>query len=151
VASNARIYLHSLRRVGTRQMGSPFSLDNDGMMRTPALRAPLKCYNGLHSTPSAIAILGPFRHLPKSVSFASRPTLRVCLSTSSLQRAGRSKTTHKLKDLPQGAIVAQEGLEDVNDAPAYPVVLQGVKNNMLKFKNCVVLTRVGNFYEARLP
>ncbi|EDN06153.1 predicted protein [Histoplasma mississippiense (nom. inval.)] len=35
----------------------------------------------------------------------------------------------------------------VDDAPQYPTVIQGAKNNMLKFKNCVLLTRVGNFYE----
>jgi hypothetical protein len=34
-----------------------------------------------------------------------------------------------------------------NDSPAYPTVLQQAKSNMLKFENCVVLTRVGGFYE----
>lgn len=45
-----------------------------------------------------------------------------------------------------------EPFEDVTEkeSPQYPTVLQGVKNNMLKFDNCVILTRVGNFYEVRL-
>lgn len=35
-----------------------------------------------------------------------------------------------------------------NDAPQYPTVIQGAKYNMQKFKDCVLLTRVGNFYEV---
>ncbi|EXJ90250.1 hypothetical protein A1O1_03349 [Capronia coronata CBS 617.96] len=34
-----------------------------------------------------------------------------------------------------------------DDEPQYPTVLQGAKQNMAKFDNCVLLTRVGNFYE----
>ncbi|EEH33703.2 DNA mismatch repair protein mutS [Paracoccidioides lutzii Pb01] len=54
----------------------------------------------------------------------------------------------KLNDLPQGRLKSLEPFKPhVNDAPQYPTVIQGAKNNMLKFKNCVLLTRVGNFYE----
>ncbi|KAJ5154032.1 uncharacterized protein N7500_009471, partial [Penicillium coprophilum] len=35
----------------------------------------------------------------------------------------------------------------VDEAPRYPTVVQGHRNNMQKFKNCVILTRVGGFYE----
>ncbi|KAK4935914.1 MutS protein 1 [Elasticomyces elasticus] len=54
----------------------------------------------------------------------------------------------KVKELPQGAIET-EALPELpaDDEPQYPTVLQGVKNNMAKFDNCVLLTRVGNFYE----
>ncbi|KIV84320.1 hypothetical protein PV11_00107 [Exophiala sideris] len=54
----------------------------------------------------------------------------------------------KVKELPQGAIET-EALPELpaEDEPQYPTVLQGVKNNMAKFDNCVLLTRVGNFYE----
>ncbi len=54
----------------------------------------------------------------------------------------------KVKDLQQGAIQA-DALPDLplDDEPQYPTVLQGVKSNMAKFDNCVLLTRVGNFYE----
>ncbi|KAF2132557.1 DNA mismatch repair protein muts [Dothidotthia symphoricarpi CBS 119687] len=49
--------------------------------------------------------------------------------------------------MPQGSIVSN-ALPPQNDAePDYPPLLQQVQNNMLKFKHCVVLTRVGGFYE----
>ena len=57
-----------------------------------------------------------------------------------------------MKDLQQGAIQAEplpEFEDDQNSAQVqYPPVLQGVRENMLKFPNCVVVTRVGNFYEV---
>lgn len=40
----------------------------------------------------------------------------------------------------------QEQEEDPN-LPAYPRVLQQARRHMNKFENCVVLTRVGGFYE----
>ncbi|PWY89329.1 hypothetical protein BO70DRAFT_285772 [Aspergillus heteromorphus CBS 117.55] len=59
----------------------------------------------------------------------------------------KTKATLKLKDLPQGALKLEPYQELVDDAPQYPVVVQGHRNNMQKFKNCVILTRVGGFYE----
>ncbi|KAL4913825.1 muts domain V-domain-containing protein [Aspergillus aurantiobrunneus] len=53
----------------------------------------------------------------------------------------------KLKDLPQGAVRLESYHDEVDDTPRYPTVVQGHRNNMQKFKNCVVLTRVGGFYE----
>jgi hypothetical protein len=38
---------------------------------------------------------------------------------------------------------------ETDDAPQYPTVIQGAKNNMIKFNNCVLITRVGSFYEVR--
>lgn len=56
-----------------------------------------------------------------------------------------------LKDLPQGSLQQLEPYDDgaEDDSPRYPTVVQGHRYNMQKFKNCVVLTRVGNFYEVR--
>ncbi|OJD14874.1 hypothetical protein AJ78_04821 [Emergomyces pasteurianus Ep9510] len=63
-------------------------------------------------------------------------------------RGAKRKSTAKLKDLPQGRLEPIEPYSPlVNDAPQYPTVIQGARNNMQKFKNCVLLTRVGNFYE----
>lgn len=58
-------------------------------------------------------------------------------------------TTLELKDLPQG-LISREPLEDLEEdtGPAYPTVLQQVRNNMRKFDHCVLLTRIGNFYEV---
>ena len=58
-------------------------------------------------------------------------------------------TKKKIKDIDQGPIVSEplpELEEDVQQS-TYPPLLQGVRANMDKFTNCVVLTRVGNFYE----
>ena len=62
----------------------------------------------------------------------------------------KRKSTVRLQDLPQGKLGLGEfsvGEETENEAPAYPTVVQQARNNMRKFENCVVLTRVGGFYE----
>lgn len=67
-------------------------------------------------------------------------------------RGAKTKSKAKLKELAQGALEAKEPYTPIaNDVPQYPTVIQGARNNMLKFKNCVLLTRVGNFYEVAAP
>ena len=39
-------------------------------------------------------------------------------------------------------------LEEENAGPAYPTVVQQALNNMRKYEKCVLLTRVGSFYEV---
>lgn len=65
------------------------------------------------------------------------------------QRGAKTKTTVKLKDLPQGVLKLDAYDDRVDEVPRYPTVVQGHRNNMQTFKNCVVLTRVGGFYEVR--
>jgi len=64
-------------------------------------------------------------------------------------RGKKTRSTLKLSDLPQGAIPPLEvqpgGAEDAG--PAYPTVILQARRNMQKFDNCVLLTRVGGFYE----
>lgn len=57
-----------------------------------------------------------------------------------------------LDEIPQGAInVDLEKLPPLeDDEPEFPPLLQQVRNNMLKFSHCVLLTRVGGFYEVCL-
>ncbi|EXK41834.1 hypothetical protein FOXG_01997 [Fusarium oxysporum f. sp. lycopersici 4287] len=86
-------------------------------------------------------------------------------------RGKKTTTTIKLSDLPQGLIQPKpvsplptsssvssphdESTEALplplpplpQDPPAYPTVLLQARQNMLKFDNCVLLTRVGGFYE----
>ncbi|KAI0397886.1 muts domain V [Xylariaceae sp. FL0594] len=65
-------------------------------------------------------------------------------------RGKKTKSSLKLDDLPQGLIRADpEPLSDIqgHDLPAYPTVVLQARQNMLKFENCVLLTRVGGFYE----
>jgi DNA mismatch repair ATPase MutS len=38
-------------------------------------------------------------------------------------------------------------LPEEESGPAYPTVVLQARNNMNKFDNCVLLTRVGGFYE----
>lgn len=73
-------------------------------------------------------------------------------------RGKKSKATLKLDDLPRGGVLSPldlpqgviplEPLELEKDAPPiYSTVVQQARSNMRKFENCVLLTRVGGFYE----
>ncbi|OAP59774.1 hypothetical protein AYL99_04776 [Fonsecaea erecta] len=77
-----------------------------------------------------------------------KPTGKPWLPTQGQRRGAKSVSRKKVKELQQGTIQA-EPLPDLpaDDEPQYPTVLQGAKSNMAKFDNCVLLTRVGNFYE----
>jgi hypothetical protein len=79
-----------------------------------------------------------------------RPNIRASTARTSVQfaRGAKTKAQVKLKDLPQGALKLESYSDGSDDAPRYPTVVQGHRNNMEKFKNCVVLTRVGGFYEV---
>jgi DNA mismatch repair ATPase MutS len=64
------------------------------------------------------------------------------------KRGVKRKTTLKLDDLVQGVLPALPKLEaDSPPEKVYPPVLQQHLNNVRKFSDCIVLTRVGDFYE----
>lgn len=69
-----------------------------------------------------------------------------------MRRGAKTTTMKRVRDLQQGAIQAEPLAEFEDDQSSqhaqYPPVLQGVRENMIKFPNCVVITRVGNFYEV---
>lgn len=66
-------------------------------------------------------------------------------------RGKKSKATVQLKDLPQGVLKPDNSVPDwEDDGPAYPTVVQQARNNMGTFSDCVLLTRVGGFYEVCL-
>ena len=68
-----------------------------------------------------------------------------------LYRGAKSRTTLQLTDLPQNVIRSEKLVKlKENEGPVYPTVLRQVRSNMQKFENCVILTRVGGFYEVRL-
>jgi len=77
-----------------------------------------------------------------------RFNLPQCHPHHSQRRGAKTVSRRKATELQQGAIVA-DSLPDLpaDDEPQYPTLLQEVKNNMVKFENCVLLTKVGNFYE----
>lgn len=64
-------------------------------------------------------------------------------------RGKKTRTTVSLADLPQGVVQADPlpDLEEKSSAPTYPTVVLQARRNMDKFDNCVLLTRVGGFYE----
>lgn len=63
-------------------------------------------------------------------------------------RGAKTRTVVKASSLPQGALPPLPQDEaDRTPAKSYPTVLQQHLNNVRKYKDCVVLTRVGDFYE----
>ena len=95
---------------------------------------------------------GPWPYRAGDVTVARRPwPLSSSLGLLSRQRqqqirGKRTKTVVSLDDLPQGAIHA-EPLPAEEAGPVYPTVVLQARRNMQKFDNCVLLTRVGGFYE----
>lgn len=63
-----------------------------------------------------------------------------------ISRGARTKVTVKVEDLPQGSI-PQDAVPLEHDTPTYPTVVLQARANMRKFDNCILLTRVGGFYE----
>lgn len=104
-----------------------------------------------HRKPSITAVL---RSQPFFSSLAAkrpkpRPRRASVCKTSIPSRGKKTKTTVKLKELPQGLIPLEPQLtENENEESSpYSTVITQVRSNMRKFANCVVLTRVGGFYE----
>jgi len=71
-------------------------------------------------------------------------------STSQTQwRGAKSKATVSVNELLGSQSGPALSLPDSEDAgPAYPTVVQQARSNMRKYDNCVLLTRVGSFYEV---
>ncbi|OHF01405.1 MutS domain V [Colletotrichum orchidophilum] len=61
-------------------------------------------------------------------------------------RGKKTKSTVKLDDLPQG-VLPLDPCPVQDEGPTYPTVVLQARRNMQKFDNCVLLTRVGGFYE----
>lgn len=113
------------------------------------------------SSETCIEILRVVRYLGKNhrgVAKSSQLGIRIDLhswwhcTTSRIQVRGRkSKATVQLKDLPQGILKLGNSVPDwEDDGPAYPTVVQQARENMRTFSDCVLLTRVGGFYEVCL-
>ncbi|KAI0972555.1 muts domain V [Xylaria arbuscula] len=127
---------------------------------------PLSIYDavGLHALPLAAsaarapAIVShsriPAYTRTHTRDFQQRPSLPrlspFTVSTPGItqSRGKKTRSSCKLDDLPQG-LVSAEPLPDVQDdgGPAYPTVVLQARRNMQKFENCILLTRVGGFYE----
>jgi DNA mismatch repair ATPase MutS len=87
---------------------------------------------------------------PFAVGHWNNSTDGTCTAYPSIifKRGAKRKTTLKLDDLIQGVLPALPKLEaDSPPEKVYPPVLQQHLNNVRKFSDCIVLTRVGDFYE----
>lgn len=90
-----------------------------------------------------------YRRRSHSAAAAARVTSTSSTGAIAGRRGKKTKTTVSLADLPQG-LVPREKLSDLevrDEEPAYPTVVLQARRNMQKFANCVLLTRVGGFYE----
>ena len=63
-----------------------------------------------------------------------------------LYRGAKSRATISFDDLPRNISTAEIRIPE-NLGPAYPTVVQQARDNMQKLGKCVLLTRVGGFYE----
>ncbi|OPB43021.1 mtDNA repair protein [Trichoderma guizhouense] len=92
-----------------------------------------------------------YRYARRSSAPALRAAFALPFTTAAhLQaaaKAKRTRTTVKLSDLPQGKIAASPLAPEEQNAPAYPTVILQARRHMDKFDKCVLLTRVGGFYE----
>jgi hypothetical protein len=67
---------------------------------------------------------------------------------AAVKRARSKKTTIKLSDLPQGRdLVEPLPVEEEQNEPVLPPLVAQARRNMDKFEKCILLTRVGGFYE----
>ena len=81
---------------------------------------------------------------------AQWPSARLAGGRRGQVRGKKTRTVVRLEDLPQGVIRPADPApprEADEPAPAYPTVILQARRNMDKFDNCVLLTRVGGFYE----
>ncbi|KAF1959386.1 hypothetical protein CC80DRAFT_467925 [Byssothecium circinans] len=85
----------------------------------------------------------PFLARPR---LASRAHLHSPWHSVTQVRGAKRKSAIDLDQVPQG-VIPSSPLPPVNDEPEYPPLLQQVRNSMIKFSHCVLLTRVGGFYE----
>lgn len=94
---------------------------------------------------------GQIKHTAWIFSGPARPDR--CSNPARWMRGVKTRAELRVQDLPQGAIADNIPIEVKEDgAPMYPTVVQQARNNMVKFEHCVLLTRVGGFYEvSRLP
>lgn len=63
-------------------------------------------------------------------------------------RGAKRSSKLKLEELPQGTLPLNPLPSETE--PTYPTVIQQARTNMDRFPHCVVITRVGGFYEARV-
>lgn len=74
------------------------------------------------------------------------PLIKAKSFSQSAVEGVKTRASVKLDDLPQG-VIPLDGLPLEDTRPPFPTAILQVQRNMRKFENCVLLTRVGGFYE----
>ncbi|KAL2270132.1 hypothetical protein VTJ83DRAFT_2316 [Remersonia thermophila] len=127
-----------------------------------ALLSSLSSSSSAAASPAAAAV--GRRRSPSASWHGSRHRPPYALAPLLHVRGKKTRTTVSLDDLPQGLVVPPSGPlppvtagggiaaeeEEDKEGPAYPTVVLQARRNMDKFDNCVLLTRVGGFYELYL-
>ncbi|KAK4226129.1 muts protein 1 [Podospora fimiseda] len=121
----------------------------------PVPRLRIACLGQTLNTPRALPHSIPATVGRCGVRYVTTGGPGVLMRQRQTQVRGKKTTTVvKLDDLPQGLIAPLEPLapepRDEDEEPAYPTVVLQARRNMQKFDNCVLLTRVGGFYEIYL-
>ena len=109
-------------------------------MSVRSVLRPARCRIAISASVQSPLTVGRYNSLIDS-TYTAHPSI-------TFKRGAKRKTTVKLDDLIQGVLPALPKLE--SDSPpekVYPPVLQQHLNNVRKFSDCIVLTRVGDFYE----
>lgn len=100
-------------------------------MRVPRLRPP--------SQPPRLVCARPSPLRPKQQP--THPALSQCRAYA------KRRTKTSLAELPQGALPLAPLPPESTPSKKYPTVIAQARNNMDMYKSCVLLTRVGGFYE----
>ncbi len=101
------------------------------------------CLRWLHLYPYERLGLQAVRSLGPHTSFWQIVSYPQC-------RGAKTRATYQFSELPERSLETIESLSEVEDVgPAYPTVVLQARNNMQKYENCVLLTRVGSFYEVQ--
>jgi hypothetical protein len=108
-------------------------------------------YPTSHSRAYIAGSRGAFLTLTRTVAKPrARQPLEPVWHQNSQRRGAKRKTILALDELPQGPIEGAALPPQDDSEPEYPPLLQQVRNNMLKFSHCVLVTRVGGFYEVHM-
>lgn len=85
-------------------------------------------------------------HVPRCLS---APSLQSQCFSAGRQAAAKKVSKKQIKDLKQGTLQGDPLPPADKDELKQDSLTQVVRNCMRKFPDCVVLTRVGNFYEVQ--
>jgi hypothetical protein len=117
------------------------------LTRNDLLHTAAKLQNGNRAYSTALEL--PFSISTRTIAKPrERYTLEQTWHNNVQCRGAKTKATLTLDEIPQGLIDSTALPPQHDTEPEYPPLLQQVRNNMLIFSHCVLVTRVGGFYEV---